>query len=171
MTAQLAFGASSGAEFSPCNTYRYSLSRWWSSHPVAGRCCLFVMLNPSTADATADDPTIRRCIGFARSWGFDGLEVVNIFALRSTDPRTLYAHPEPIGPRNDEVIAESACFAGRVVCAWGNHGRLLGRGAEVLASLVAAGIQPWCFRLTRAGQPEHPLYQSSARELVAMEAP
>jgi hypothetical protein len=146
--------------------YRYLLWRAWG----AGARVLFIMLNPSTATATEDDPTIRRCVGFARAWGFEGLEVANIFALRSTDPAALYAHADPIGPLNDATIADAARRAGRVVCAWGNHGRLMNRGLRVLAALLIAGVQPWCFRLTKSGQPEHPLYQPYKRELVRLPA-
>lgn len=162
----------SGVWFSPCETYRYMLWRKWGEGPR----CLFVMLNPSTADGTKDDPTIRRCVGFARAWGFDGIEVANIFALRSPNPEDLYGgFVDPIGPENDSHIMSAAAGAGRVVCAWGNHGRLAGRGATVLAMMLAAGVEPWCFKLTKStrtkpGQPEHPLYQPRAAQLRRLEA-
>lgn len=155
-----------GAIFSPCDTYRYVLWRNWSVGPM----CCFIMLNPSTADATNDDPTVRRCIGFARRWGYGGVEVVNIFALRSTDPRALRRHVDPVGPDNDQAIRLAARRADRVVCAWGNHGRLHNRGPAVLAGLVLMGIRPLCFKLTKStpgkpGQPEHPLYQKWEHEM------
>jgi hypothetical protein len=135
--------------------YRYLLWRAWAP----GRRALFIMLNPSTATATEDDPTIRRCIGFARAWGFDGLEVANLFALRSTDPTALYAHADPVGPLNDTTIADAAKRAGRVVCAWGAHGKLMARGAAVLCALWDAGIVPMVLGLTAGlAQPRHPLY-------------
>lgn len=158
-----------GALFSACDTYRYLLWRHWADGPF----CCFIMLNPSTADATRNDPTVRRCIGFAKSWGFAGLDVVNIFALRSTDPKVLRKHADPIGPDNDEAIRVAVRRCHLVVCAWGNYGRLHDRGTKVLLSLQAMGVRPVCFKLTKdttrkPGQPEHPLYQE-ARPLSAMQ--
>ena len=89
------------AAFSPDRRYRYTLRRQWDD---ALPYCLFVMLNPSTADATQDDPTIRRCIGFTKAWGFGGLLVGNLFALRSTDPAALYHADDPVGPENDSCL-------------------------------------------------------------------
>jgi hypothetical protein len=152
---QLSLVPSGGAEFSSCDTYRYLLWRAWRP----GARTLFIMLNPSTATETVDDPTIRRCIGFARSWGFDGLEVCNLFALRSTDPNALLRHLEPIGPLNDETIAGAPRRAGRVVCAWGSHRAMTARGPSVLRRLWDAGIAPWVLALTPGlGRPAHPLY-------------
>jgi hypothetical protein len=135
--------------------YRYLLWRAWGT----GSRVLFIMLNPSSATATEDDPTIRRCVGFARAWGFEGLEVANIFALRSTDPTALYAHPDPIGPLNDATIADAARRAGRVVCAWGTHGKLMARDSAVLRALWDAGVKPMVLGLTVGlAKPRHPLY-------------
>lgn len=144
--------------------YRYLLWRAWGP----GKRVLFVLLSPSTATDTKDDPTIRRCRAFARAWCFDGFDLVNIFALRSTNPKVLYEHPDPIGPLNDQVIADAAQRCAFVMCAWGNHGRLLGRGVAVVRLLCEAGARPRCFRLTKAGQPEHPLYQPGTREPVPL---
>ena len=157
----------SGATFSPCRTYRYHLWREWESANEPQR-CLFVMLNPSTADAEKDDPTVAKCGRFARAWGFDGLEVVNIFALRSTDPRALLVHPEPVGGlENDAFILGAADNCrGRIIAAWGNWGRIRGRGLQVYEMLVRAGYEPLTFRVTNEGQPEHPLYQPKARTPV-----
>jgi hypothetical protein len=166
VTTRLSLDGACGARFSPCETYRYLLWREWSQGPRA----LFIMLNPSTATETVDDPTIRRCIGFARSWGLGGVEVANIFALRSTDPRALYRHADPVGPANDDAIAEAAKRAAIVVCAWGNHGRLGNRGNVVLGLLLAVDVQPWCLRMTKQRQPEHPLYQPADRQLVRFAA-
>ena len=94
----------STADFSFCGQYRYTLTRVWS---LERGLVLFVGLNPSTADAERDDPTVRRCVGYARRWGFGGVLVANLFAYRATDPRDLLAVSYPIGPRNDEVIAHS----------------------------------------------------------------
>src|SRR5450755_1416997 len=103
-SASLLFGTGS-AVFSADRTYRYRLTRTWGS---SGSHAVWVMLNPSTADALADDPTIRRCTGFSRALGLDGLVVVNLFALRATEPRELRRHPEPAGPANDWFIQEAA---------------------------------------------------------------
>jgi hypothetical protein len=116
------------------------------------------MLNPSTADHTEDDPTIRRCIGFTRAWGFNGLVVTNLFAWRSTDPGGLKTSPDPIGPRNDDAILGQAKAAALVVCAWGCHGSLLGRSQAVLHLLRDARIDLHCLALTTAADPGHPLY-------------
>ena len=145
---------SGGAQFSRDRRYRYRLWRRWDpSRPQIAFC----MLNPSTADERADDPTIRRCIGFARDWGYGGVEIVNIFALRATDPRELRSADDPIGRANDAHVIEVAQRSSAVVIAWGVHGALLARGAAALrllsprARLLALG---W----TRAGEPRHPLY-------------
>jgi hypothetical protein len=148
------------AKLSDCGTYRYSLGRRWNE-PMPERLPvldLWVMLNPSTADAEIDDPTIRRCIAFSRSWGADGLRVVNLFALRSTDPAALNRHPDPIGPRNDatlKLLAQATReLGGRIVCAWGAHPMAAVRGRMVLPLLGDA----MCLGTTKAGAPRHPLY-------------
>ncbi len=141
------------AEFSECLQYRYALGRQFK-HGV-GR-CLFVMLNPSTADADLDDPTIRRCMNYAHEWGFCRLVVVNIFAWRSTDPKVLKKLPDPIGPQNNATIIREADKADLVICAWGAHGKLYGRGRIVRA--VLDDRHTCHLGLTKAGQPKHPLY-------------
>ena len=139
------------AAFSRCGTYRYALwRRWDESRPHV----LFVALNPSTADDRKDDPTIRRCIGFARDWGYGGLAVANLFAFRATLPAVLREARAPVGPRNDRWLARLAGETGLVVAAWGAYGRLADRAAEVA---------PWlgdchCLGLTAGGAPRHPLY-------------
>lgn len=138
--------------------YRYHLSRVWDE-----RCerVAFVMLNPSTADAAVDDPTIRRCIAFAKAWGFGGLEVVNLFAFRATDPRELRRAALPIGPANDGSIAGCAGQCALVVCAWGTDGALYRRGPKVLERLLASKVIGHKVRhlgLTKSGHPRHPLY-------------
>lgn len=138
--------------------YRYRLWRYWGK----GMPCLFIMLNPSTADTVRNDPTIRRCMGFAKAWGYAGIEVCNIFALRSTDPEGLYSHASPIGYRNDDAIDEACQIAGRIMVAWGNHGTFMNRGDQVLGALKAQGHIPQCFKITKLKQPAHPLYQPNA---------
>lgn len=142
------------ATFDATGTYRYSLVRSWESS--LPRIC-FVMLNPSTADAERDDPTIRRCMGFARAWGYGSLEVVNLYAFRATHPTVLFRATDPIGPENDVYIRETAGQAVQVVVAWGNHGARYQRASDVLPLLRS----PHCLGRTAIGQPCHPLYQRS----------
>ena len=146
------------AVISPDQLYRYSLIRRWGLDysKVA-----FVLLNPSTADATKDDPTIRRCIRFAQRWGYDGMVVLNIFALRSTDPKILKYHPDPIGPQNREFFLTELVGCGEVICGWGAHGKILGQGDTALKWIRESGHEPKVWKLTKDGQPWHPLYLKS----------
>lgn len=114
------------------------------------------MLNPSTADERQDDPTIRRCIAYAKRWGYGGLLIGNIFAFRSTDPKGLYATPDPVGPDNDFWLDKIARQADRVVCGWGVHGAHMGRGERVLWWLRR--YKPMALKITAEGHPGHPLY-------------
>lgn len=146
------------AILSTCGKYRYRLDREFD-FTGEGRIS-FVMLNPSTADATQDDPTIRRCIGYAKKWGAARLTVVNLFAFRSTDPDVLYgmSKSEAIGPENDRHIFDVWSQSKLVICAWGNHGKLHGRGAEVLR-LGSSVSTPMALKInTSSNQPAHPLY-------------
>lgn len=143
-----------GATFSPCRTWRYDLWRIWASGPTI----LWLMLNPSTADEVSNDPTVERCERRSMAMGAGGYRVCNIFALRSTDPKGLYEADDPVGPDNDYTILARAREADRVICGWGNHGQLHGRGRQVLETLSAHGIEPYCLRLTGAREPGHPLY-------------
>ena len=138
--------------------YRYRLSRRWEE----GDELVFVLLNPSTADATEDDPTLRRCVGFARRMGFGGLVVVNLFALRATDPRSLATAADPVGPDNDAHILGACEAADRVLLGWGNHGLLHGRGEKVWRRLGACHH----LGLTARDQPRHPLYLRRDTPLV-----
>jgi hypothetical protein len=140
------------AEFSPCRRYRYSLWRRWDDGPYV----MFVGLNPSTADETQDDPTIRRCIGFARDWGYGGLCMANLFAFRATDPADMKAAADPVGPENDASLERLACEAGLVVAAWGVHGTHLDRARQVAAARVLGDFT--VLGLTADGHPRHPLY-------------
>ncbi len=139
------------AVFSQCRKYRYSLSRIWD--PQFSK-VLFIGLNPSTADEHHDDPTVRRCIGFARKWGFGGLILVNLFGYRSTNPAGLLKANDPVGPRNDKHILAGAGAATRVVIAWGTKGSLFARDQHVLSLLPNAH----CLGVTKDGHPKHPLY-------------
>lgn len=142
-----------GATFDTIGIYRYGLTRRWYPKKATA---LFIMLNPSTADAEIEDPTVRRCMGYARDWGCGGLEVVNIFALRSTDPAALYTAEDPIGPENNRFILEAAERAQAIIAAWGTHGKLHGRGKEVLKLLEHFDV--WSLGTTSQGHPKHPLY-------------
>ena len=121
-TTRLPLCTTTRAIFDPTGTYRYSLWREWcaDSPPIA-----FIMLNPSTADDQKDDPTIRRCIGFAHAWGFGALEVVNLFAYRATDSRKLLGVDDPVGSENDNYIVQAVELCPFVVVAWGTKGVLL----------------------------------------------
>lgn len=143
------------AVFDQTRRYRYRLSRVWD--PAKPR-LNFCMLNPSTADAFTLDPTVRRCIGYAQAWGYGALEVTNIFALRSTDPKKLYEEPDPVGPENNNAIVAAAHAADLVIAAWGVHGEHQQRGEQVRRLLNDAGIEVHYLKLTRAGHPGHPLY-------------
>ncbi len=116
------------------------------------------MLNPSTADAERFDPTVRRCYGYARDWGFGSMEVVNLFALRSTYPEMLKRVPDPVGPENDGAILKAVKNSDLTVAAWGVLGKLRGRDREVL-ELIGSVRDLHCLGTTKAGQPLHPLHQ------------
>lgn len=144
-----------GATLDPSGVYRYQLWRVWDeSKPRV----LFIMLNPSTADADHDDPTIRKCIAYAKAWGYGSLEVVNLFALRSTSPAAIYAHDWPVGKGNDPYILESAYRAQLIVAAWGVNGEYRARDRHVGALLSLHGFQLHCLKVTSKGLPNHPLY-------------
>lgn len=154
-------GMVSRAAFNEARTHRYLLARSWQPDlPVM----TWIMLNPSTADAFADDPTIRRCAGFARREGCGGIKVVNLFALRATDPGELRRHPDPVGPCNDRIIDAHAC--GIVVVAWGAHGKYAERSSTVARILLGAGVVPACLGVTAGDQPRHPLYVRGDAPLV-----
>ncbi|MCZ8334452.1 MAG: DUF1643 domain-containing protein [Rhodobacteraceae bacterium] len=148
--------AASTAVYSPCESYRYLLTRVWNP---AGPKALFVMLNPSTATEFQNDPTVERCERRARALGFGSFRVTNIFAFRATDPRVMRAEPDPIGPANDAAIQDSASdWADRILCAWGTHGAHLNRGPQVEALLRATQRPLFTLGLSKDGHPKHPLY-------------
>jgi hypothetical protein len=124
--------------------------------------CTWIMLNPSTADADVDDPTIRRCVAFTKAWGYGRLEVVNLFAYRATNPKELAeaasAGINAVGEDNDEHIIGSALAADRVVAAWGAHPYAATRGARVRWLLSGVRDRTCCLGRTKTGYPRHPLY-------------
>lgn len=128
--------------------YRYSLTRSWGPlrwyKPI-----LWIMLNPSTADAEEDDATIRRVIGFSKSWGFNRVEVVNLFAFRATNPRELAHQKDPVGPENARYIDEALDGVYDAIVAWGNLGIMCP------ARMRFDGYS--CLGTTKAGEPRHPL--------------
>lgn len=145
------------AEFSMCGKYRYLLRRCFDGDVLSEpkRPVLFVMLNPSTADALADDPTIRRCITYARKWGYSDLLVANLFALRATNPKELLTDDDPIGPDNDYVL-EAAPRDVITIAAWGSHRAARARALHVETLLRRPLL---CLKQTRPGAPPwHPLY-------------
>jgi hypothetical protein len=145
------------AVISACGAYRYSLTRRWSDAPLLP----FVMLNPSTADAKEDDPTIRRCIGFARREGAGGLIVANLYALRSSSPEALWAARDPIGPQNGLALVGLAAQAlgqsASIICAWGALARQ-DQIDEAVRVFHASGARLVCLGRTQRGAPRHPLY-------------
>lgn len=166
-TAQLAFDGLGGdreetppttlgsAVLSDCGRYRYRLGREWADGPTA----VFVMLNPSTADALRDDPTIRRCIGYAQRWGCGALMVANLYAWRATDPADLWTTEDSVGPENDAHLCAAVTIAaesgGPLVAAWGANARQ----DRIDAVLALPGMDRLAaLAVTKSGQPRHPLY-------------
>lgn len=156
-----------GAIISDDGKYRYRLTRYW----WPGRSLPFVMLNPSTADASIDDPTIVRCVGFARRLGFSGIGVWNLYALRATRPVHLWKSPDPVGPDNDaklRVLFEWAYWAEvEVVAGWGANAKA-DRVEEVLAMPYATRVLHRLGPTTKGGAPRHPLYLKADTPLVRL---
>jgi hypothetical protein len=150
----------------PDDCYRYRLSRMWDEELSVVN---FLMLNPSTASHQVNDPTVIRCIGYSKAWGYGGLLITNLFALRSTDPDALKSAADPVGPLNDRHIAEVARSSAIVVAAWGAHPGIEGRARDVRRMLADAGIPLHCLALTKGGHPGHPLFLKSDLVPVPME--
>jgi hypothetical protein len=166
----------SSAIFDDERIYRYNLLRRWASGPT----CLWLMLNPSTADETKLDPTLRRCLAFTRAWNpgirqlivggepkcfgfmsmhdhFGAFEVCNLYALRSTDPEGLWKVPDPVGPNNDVAIQTAAKRAHLVIVGWGDNAKPA-RERQIAQLLADVGVQPYALKLCKSGSPNHPLY-------------
>jgi len=145
----------SSAIFSPDRIYRYSLTRVWDRDRP---CICFVMLNPSAADDTINDPTIRRCIGFSNDWGCGSIVVVNLFAYRTHDPRVLATVQDPFGAENEKHITEAVASCSLTMAAWGVHGHAHESACRLLSRLP----DPYCLGVTKHGAPRHPLYVDGA---------
>jgi len=155
--------------FDETGKYRYRLDRRWGRNRVKN--ITFIMLNPSTADAFQEDPTIRRCIGFAKRLEFPAMTVVNLFGLRATDPKALKHHMDPVGEDNDWYIYEAMLDSDVIVCAWGTHGSLRGRDKEALKYIRDMSYKMFHLGLTKGGHPKHPLYLPADSELQKFEVP
>lgn len=168
----------SGAVLSTCGLYRYALWRFWEGahQTYAHRAVLFVCLNPSTADARQDDPTIRRCRRFAQDWGYPGMIMLNLFAYRATDPGVMRAFArtggDAVGPDNDAIVRSYLHHqSGMVVCAWGADGGFMGRNVQMEALIRSDFSRPdqqgesyaHCLGKTKAGYPRHPLFVASSQ--------
>lgn len=171
MTKELSLFTGS-AVLSPCGRYRYSLTREWREEPTPRM--TFIMHNPSTADADYDDPTIRRCIGFATRLGYGSIRVVNLFAFRATDPEELSRLDcgEAVGPENDRYLLEAISCAGQKVAAWGaiSTEDAVSRARSVATVCRIGGHQLWCLGKTKHGRPRHPLYLRNDAVLETWEA-
>lgn len=152
--------------------YRYWLERdWWTRDRERGSIDLltFVMLNPSTADTEVDDPTIRRCISFARREGAHSMHVMNLYALRATDPTELLTHPDPVGVGNDALLRDAARqhTRFRTVVAWGANRMVTPERVAIMVDAAKeAGTTLWCLGTTRSGAPRHPLYVKGDQRLI-----
>jgi hypothetical protein len=136
--------------FSTCGQYRYEwLHRW-----AEGDYVMFIGLNPSIADCSMTDPTVRRCISYAKRWGYGALHMTNLFAWIDSDPAIMKRQARPVGAKNDATLQRVASQAGLVVAAWGRHGAHLNRGDVVKAMLPNLHA----LAVNRDGSPAHPLY-------------
>ncbi len=142
---------SQNARFSRCQNYRYSLSRAW---PSGRGKVVFIGLNPSTADHKQDDPTIRRCVRFAKDWGYEAMTIVNLFAYRATIPEDMKTAPDPVGPRNDFWLKKTIESADLAIACWGNHGDFQSRDKAILNAFTNLH----CIVQNKSLQPAHPLY-------------
>ena len=159
--AEINPGLAAGAEIDETGQYRYHLWRTWSLAPLTKHRITWIMLNPSTADGFKNDATLRQIIALSKIWGFIGLDVFNMFALRSTDPRGLLTHHDPVGPLNDQRL-RIASTSDVVVLAWGAWGSKFPQRVNAIHDLLSSGYtskysQVMCLGFTKSGQPVHPL--------------
>jgi hypothetical protein len=165
MTTSATLPLEQNAVISDCGRYRYLLTRQVGP---GLRTATFILLNPSTADAMSDDPTIRRCMGFSRQWGCGKLAVLNLFAVRATAPADMKRAGDPVGPQNEEWFDRtlSGLGDGPVVCGWGVHGQHMDQDLTVLGWLESYDIKPLALGITLERHPKHPLYLSYAAQLI-----
>jgi hypothetical protein len=165
MGSDARYGEAGPALLSPCRIYRYTLERVWD---IDRPRCAFVGLNPSTADEHQLDPTLRRCVRFADSWGYGSFIMLNVYAFRSTDWRGVQMYGAPVGPDNDKwvgrTVLEIEGNGGIVICCWGTHVKDIRGGLDRSAAVCAMISRPYYIRMTRSGYPEHPLYLPSNLE-------
>lgn len=152
--SQLGMSGTSWGIFSNCESYRYLLAV--PTGLPNERIATFCLANPSTATPDELDPTLTRCLDYAKRWGFGWLWVANVRAWRETDPKKVPADPQAIGPLNNETILRAALGASLVVCGWGKFGGELGK--KTLDRLLSAGVVPHALKLNNDGSPAHPLY-------------
>ena len=149
----------SGAVVSPCGFYRLRLWRRWD---LEKRVLLWIMLNPSTADASVDDPTILAICDFARRWGYGGIEVVNLYSYRTKSPEVLKSAGYPIGPGNNLTISALVQWRAepdqrqRVICAWGSKAQP--ERALAVYDMISEFVTPCALAVNKDGTPKHPLY-------------
>ena len=164
-------GMEETAIFSRCRTWRYTLNRRWSEATRV----VFLLCNPSTADEAQDDPTLRRCRGFAQSWGYGGMTILNLFAIRGTDPRILARVEDPVGPENDANILRTLEDCQLLVCAWGCGGHMKGELRKRPATVVSMirsrfpYLAIGCLGYTADGTPRHPLMLKSSTTIQYFE--
>ena len=156
------------AYISSCEKYRYRLSRGWVNMLNNPGAVLFIGLNPSTADAFSDDPTIRRCTNFTDFLGYRRFYMVNLFAFRATDPAAMKQATDPVGPRNDEFILSMAAQSKIIIACWGNHGKYMDRDKAVLELLKDYDIH--ALKINKEGSPARPLYLKKSSNLKMFQA-
>jgi len=148
-------GVDSYTHYSICEKYRYTLTRKWAR--TGGGLVAFLMLNPSTATELQNDPTVERCERRARAMGYDGFIILNLFAIRATDPKNMLSDDSPVGGCNDFFIQRAIDSGIPIVCAWGNHGAHLGR-SSVVKSMLSGHGNVFYLKMNGSGEPAHPLY-------------
>ncbi|MDA7527499.1 DUF1643 domain-containing protein [Planctomicrobium sp.] len=149
-------GTVSKAIYTDCELYRYVLTRTWDGDGTNR--AVFIGLNPSTATEYQNDPTVARCINYAKAWGHDSMTMLNAFAYRSTDPKGLKTIEDPVGEGNDRYILRECKKGTRIILCWGTHAAYLERGTKLLTKLNGLSQELTCLKITKAGHPSHPLY-------------